>query len=52
MVDDPELTAAAQKLMDTCLEGDDEDKIREAITELRTVFYGPAPQPLPPAGDA
>jgi hypothetical protein len=38
--------------MEACLEGDDEDKVREAITGLRTVFYGPARQPLPPAGDA
>ncbi|MFD9983999.1 hypothetical protein ACFWZJ_26850 [Streptomyces massasporeus] len=52
MVDDPELAAAAQKLMDSCLEGDDEDEVRDAITRLRTVFYGAALQPLPPAGDA
>lgn len=51
MVDDPELATAAQKLMDTCLEGNDEDEVREAITGLRTVFYGPAPRPLPPAGE-
>lgn len=50
MVDDPELAAAAQKTMDACLEREDEDEVREAIVALRTVFYGPAPQPLPPAG--
>jgi hypothetical protein len=52
MVDDPALAAAAQKLMDACLEREDEDEVREAIAGLRAVFYGPAPQQLPPAGDA
>jgi hypothetical protein len=48
MADDPELAAAAQKLMDTALEDENEDKVREAIAGLRAVFYGPAPEPLPP----
>lgn len=30
--------------MDACLEDEDEDKVREASTGLRAVFYGPAPQ--------
>lgn len=49
MTDDPEPAAAAQKLMDACLEDEDEDKVREAIVGLRAVFYGPAPEPAAPS---
>ncbi|MFE5923209.1 hypothetical protein [Streptomyces sp. NPDC056468] len=51
---DPELAAAAQKLMDACLEGQDEGQVRDAIAGLRAVFYGPAPEPPPslPGGSA
>jgi hypothetical protein len=52
MADDPELAAAAQKLMDACLEDLGEDAVREAIGGLRAVFYGPSEphQPSLPAG--
>ncbi|MEU5647641.1 hypothetical protein [Streptomyces milbemycinicus] len=40
MVDDPVLAAAAQKLMDAALEDHGEAVVREAIEELRAVFYG------------
>ena len=43
MVDDPELAAAAQKLMDACLEGQGEAAVHEAIRGLRAVFYGQEP---------
>ncbi|MFD7004108.1 hypothetical protein ACFWA5_49795 [Streptomyces mirabilis] len=45
MVADPELAAAAQKLMDACLEDQDEAAVQDAIRGLRAVFYGQAPQP-------
>ncbi|MEU5483088.1 hypothetical protein [Streptomyces mirabilis] len=45
MVADPELAAAAQKLMDACLEDQGEAAVQDAIRGLRTVFYGQAPQP-------
>ncbi|WP_157877483.1 hypothetical protein [Streptomyces odonnellii] len=40
MADDPELAAAAQKLLDACLENQGEAAVQEAIAGLRTVFYG------------
>ncbi|MFJ1536669.1 hypothetical protein OG981_53230 [Streptomyces mirabilis] len=45
MVADPELAAAAQKLMDACLEDQGEAAVQDAIRGLRAVFYGQAPQP-------
>ncbi|MBT2904918.1 hypothetical protein [Streptomyces sp. McG8] len=45
MVGDPELAAAAQKLLDACLEDQGEDAVREAITGLRAVFHEPDPEP-------
>lgn len=43
MVEDPELAAAAQQLLDACLEDQGEAAAQAAITALRAVFYGQAP---------
>lgn len=48
MVSDTELAAAAQKLMDACLEDQGEAAVQEAIRGLRAVFYRQDPQPPAP----
>lgn len=45
MVPDPDLAAAAQRLMDACLEDQSEAAVQETTRGLRAVFYGQAPQP-------
>ncbi|MGW6744878.1 hypothetical protein ACWGDX_29780 [Streptomyces sp. NPDC055025] len=45
MAENPELAAAAQKLMDASLEDQGEPAVHEAIAGLRAVFYGQAPEP-------
>ncbi|MFC8665084.1 hypothetical protein [Streptomyces sp. NPDC057199] len=42
IVPDPDLAAAAQKLMDACLEDQSEAAVQETIRGLRAVFYGQA----------
>jgi hypothetical protein len=41
MCDDPVIAAAAQKLMDACLEDKGEPAVTEATAGLRAAFYGP-----------